>query len=634
MIYENPENRSTLFNLLSSSILFLFSMQVITIGLSLAHVSISPWTARAILGISIVIALITLFKDKELLKTLAFLKNLRRWQIPFLSFLGIAVVTYLILWAAAYVMPDLSFDGNAYHIPAISMWDARGYIYWVNTNFLEPLINGYPKGAELVSYILVKAFSNSILNTVNLIFLPIGIFGIAYLARSLGAGRLLSLCAGAAFLLIPVNINQSTTTYVDSAYASCAVGLIATLVHLSKKRLSNWNGIFTFGAVMGLSLSTKSTGIALSGIAMLALAGLWIKDLFFPVSALETKIQPINLGKKIYRILAPLVAIGLIAIAGGGYWYVRNYIMTGTPLYPVGITILGKTIFPGVSISQAISENSNTLPQLQIMSPVIRVFFDWAQGIKAWPLSIKGYDSRDAGLGFLWLFACIPSLGMSIFSYPKLTPAQKRILLTLFGVTGLAFLITPLNWWARYTIWIYVLGLPCFAFVLSKSVLNQNARTWQKLVTSVWMTFCLGLLLFEGAYCTLDVIALASPGSLRSNLVNIFKPGTWEWPTNYLFPDMRGTVLEDVLTQPGTVVIGPHGDMEYWRYVGLVGELAQPIGTRHLEFIDESQGASGQFGLADVKYILWDGSVTLPPALASMADLVTPAAGFLVLSLP
>jgi hypothetical protein len=74
--------------------------------------------------------------------------------------------------------------------------------------------------------------------------------------------------------------------------------------------------------------------------------------------------------------------------------------------------------------------------------------------------------------------------------------------------------------------------------------------------------------------------------------------------------------------------------MEYWRYVGLVGELAQPIGTRHLEFIDESQGASGQFGLADVKYILWDGSVTLPPALASMADSVTPAAGFLVLSLP
>ncbi len=139
-------------------------------------------------------------------------------------------MTYLILWAAATVSPDLSFDGNAYHIPAISMWDMRGYIFWVNTNYLEPLINGYPKGVELIAYILVKAFSNSIINAVNLVFLPLGVLGIAFLARSLGTGRLLSLCAGAAFLLIPVNINQSTTTYVDSAFASCAAGLIAALV--------------------------------------------------------------------------------------------------------------------------------------------------------------------------------------------------------------------------------------------------------------------------------------------------------------------------------------------------------------------------------------------------------------------
>ncbi len=105
-------------------------------------------------------------------------------------FPGIAGMTYILLWAAAYIMPDLSYDGNAYHIPSISMWDPRGYISWVNTNYLEPLINGYPKGAELVAYILVKAFNNNIINSVNLIFLPLGIFGIAYIANSLGVGKL------------------------------------------------------------------------------------------------------------------------------------------------------------------------------------------------------------------------------------------------------------------------------------------------------------------------------------------------------------------------------------------------------------------------------------------------------------
>jgi hypothetical protein len=458
--------------------------------------------------------------------------------------------------------------------------------------------------------------------------------GIAYLARSLGAGRLLSLCAGAAFLLVPVNINQSVTNYVDSAYASCAIGLIAALVHVSKRGRREWMGIFTFGAAMGLALSTKSTGIALSGIAMLALAGILIKDIFFTSPNPDNTNQPKKLGKTAFGISGLLLVIGVIAIAGGGYWYIRNYLMTGTPLYPVGITILGKTIFPGASVSQAISENINTMPQLQNMSSVVRILFDWAQGIKAWPLSIKGYDSRSAGLGFLWLFSCIPSIGICIYSYPKLTADQKRILSTLVGVTGLAFLFAPLNWWARYTIWIYGLGLPCFAFVLTRTVLNQNALSFQKVVSSIWMTLCLGVLLFEAAYCSVDVIALASPGSLRSNLGNIFKASTWEWPTSYLFPDMRGTALDNVLTQPGTVVIGPRGDMELWRYQGLVGELAQPIGTRHLEFISESQGASGQFGLADVKYILWDETVVLPPALASLADSITPAGGYLVLKLP
>ena len=191
-----------------------------------------------------------------------------------------------------------------------------------------------------------------------------------------------------------------------------------------------------------------------------------------------------------------------------------------------------------------------------------------------------------------------------------------------------------MNWWARYTIWIYALGLPCFAFVLTGFVLNQKARIWPRRVASIWMTLCLGLLLFEAAYCTVDVIALASPGPMRNNLVNAFKPGTWDWPTCYLFPDMQDTALEDVFTRTGTVVIGPHGDMEFWRYVGLVGQLSQPIGARRLIFINETLGENEKIGMTDARYIIWDETVPLPSSLASHADSFTPAAGFLILSLP
>ncbi len=633
MNQDYQDNQDLLLRSLSSYILFLFTVQVITIGISLLQIRISAWPARSILGISMAVGLVFFLMGKGLPNLRSFQKRAHPWQAPFLGFLGIATLTFLLLWVAAYIMPDLSYDGNAYHIPTLAMWDTRGYIHWVSTNYLEPIINGYPKGAELVAYILVKAFGNSIINAVNLVFLPLGILGIAYLARSLGAGRLLSACAGAAFLLIPININQSVTTYVDSAYASCAVGCIAMLIHLSKAKKPEWKGILVFGAAMGLALSVKSTSIVLIGLAMLALVGVWIKDVFSPTSALANRPAARQLAKTSTRRLAILLIIALIALAGGGYWYIRNYFMTGTPLYPVGVTILGKTIFPGVSVSEAISENFNTLSQLKYESPILRVFYTWAQGLTTWPVSIKGYDTRDAGLGFLWLFGCIPSIGISFFFFPKLTPAQKRSLLILAGVSGLAFLTAPMNWWARYTVWIYMLGLPCFALVLTRSVLNQKARIWPRRVASVWMTICLGLLLFEAAYCTVDVIALASPGSLRSNLANAFKPGTWDWPTSYLFPDMQGTILENILTQSGTVEIGPYGNMEFWRYVGLVGQLSQPIGARHLAFISETQGKNEQVG-PDIKYVIWDESVPLPSNLASRADTITPAAGFLILSLP
>lgn len=236
------DNHNYLYRLFSSYVIFLFSMQVITIGLSLIQARISAWPARGILGISLAAGLILLFVDGGTPNLLVYIKRLRRWQIPFLGFLGFAIMTYLILWVAATIMPDLSWDGNAYHIPSLAMWDTRGYIHWVSTTYLEPIINGYPKGAELVSYILVKAFGNSIINAVNLVFLPLGVFGISYLARALGVGRLLSLCAGAAFLIIPININQSVTTYVDTAYASCAVASIAALIHLSEKKLRDGKG--------------------------------------------------------------------------------------------------------------------------------------------------------------------------------------------------------------------------------------------------------------------------------------------------------------------------------------------------------------------------------------------------------
>ena len=197
----------------------------------------------------------------------------------------------------------------------------------------------------------------------------------------------------------------------------------------------------------------------------------------------------------------------------------------------------------------------------------------------------------------------------------------------------MTFLTAPMNWLARYTIWIYALGLPCFAFVLSRFIFNQKAVTLCKRVASAWLAICLCLLLFEAGTSTLNVLKDAKPASLNKALANPFQPGIWDHQTTYLFPKMQGTILGDVLTQNGTVVIGPPGSMLQWRYVGFVGQLSQPIGARRLVFIKDLPDASKLEQMTGAKYLLWDDTLPLPVGLAAQAKSITPAWHWLVVSL-
>jgi hypothetical protein len=631
---ELKDRNPILIQSLAGFILFVSSVQVLTIGLSLIHIRIDAWLARAILVTAIAIAALFVFWKNDWRGELPDLTHIRGWQWAFLGFLTFAVVSYLLLWLMAIISPDLSYDGNAYHIPTLALWDAKGYITWIHTTYQETFINGYPKGAELISYIFVKAFGNPVINTVNLIFLPLGILGIASLAFIIGAGRKMSLCAGAAFLLIPININQSITTYVDTAFAASAIGFIAMVAFLCQSPNPKWKNALITGAAMGLALSTKSTGVALCGLGLLALGITWVIDRFHTSGDMYRGTKIMRWLKAVIQMLPWVLLILGVALLTGGYWYIRNSIYTGSPLYPVGLTFLGHTIFPGTTVAEVLPER-NVLPmQFKTLSPPIRILYAWAQGLQNWPLSIKGYDSRLAGLGFLWLIGCVPAVVIAFISAIRSKPNRIKILSILLAIVAITFSATHLNWWARYTIWVYSLGLPCLAIVLDQYVIKPVRWKVSRLIASLWMTICIGLVIFEAGYCLVDVTALASPGSLRGNLTHLFNPDTWTWPTTYLFPDMKGTVLETVLDQKENVALGPHGGMDWWRYVGFVGQLSQPIGARQLIFIDGSPGTIDSLKQTNIKYVLWDESLPLPESLKRMASSITQAGGYTILTLP
>jgi hypothetical protein len=136
---------------------------------------------------------------------------------------------------------------------------------------IDGLFNGYPKGAEATSFFATRLFASSRpVNTVNLVFLPLGVAGIASICRSLGASLWSTTAAAFAFALVPLGVSQGVTTYVDAAFADSVAALAAAIVVVISplaRGLVPLRALVTFGCALGLSASTKSTGVVAAVIA-------------------------------------------------------------------------------------------------------------------------------------------------------------------------------------------------------------------------------------------------------------------------------------------------------------------------------------------------------------------------------
>lgn len=539
--------------------------------------------------------------------------------------IGILILLiYALLWFLAIVSPDLSWDGNAYHIPPIAMWAQKGFVHWIDTPYLEPLMNGYPKGAELVAYVWVTALGNSVLNTMNLLFLPLGIMGIASLASTLGARTSTALLAGLCYMLIPVNLNQMATTYVDAAFASSAIAMLGLWLHILKHRsiaMLSWS--IPYGAAIGLAISVKSTGIALGGLSILIMILLIGFDFYKRKRIKETDQSAIR--SSIFGILAAILLLFLT----GGFWYLRNAIHTGSPLYPIGLTAFGNTIFPGISISEAIYESGNTPDRILHFPRFLQILYAWLQDIPHWPKSIRGYDTRLAGMGFLWILGCIPAILLSGFDFFRRKRPFYAGYFSLAALVLVVFLMTPMNWWSRYTFWVYAVGLPAFALAVEKWNNSQGILKTKLNFTRAWLGACLLVAAFEGLYCLVDAVALATPGSLLQSLRVFYKPQTWSWTSNYFFPETRGTVLDESINNDNSVAISPRGEVDFTTYTSLVGELSQPIGKRKLFFIDETISRQ-EITAAGIDRVFWDAAIPLPVDLSGLP--YEEVLGFLVIT--
>lgn len=148
----------------------------------------------------------------------------------------------------------------------------------------------------------------------------------AGIARELGIGKPGALTGAAVVMLAPGFIQQATVPRVDIAFAAWL--LIAFYFTMRWGRSRRAGHLVLFGAALGLLTGTKSIGLMYSAIPVL----------YFLYSLR---------GRGAKRAARDVATAAALAFAFGGFWYARNWITTGNPLFPLDVSLLGISIFPG-----------------------------------------------------------------------------------------------------------------------------------------------------------------------------------------------------------------------------------------------------------------------------------------------
>ena len=589
------KRREILLPLFAGSVSLFALIQLFCIALGLLHLPMSRPAALAILLVSIVLSVLFASRFRGPAGTgepdepddPAGAGGLFQ-VLPWLAIVW-AVVTWVRLLRLVLRRPVLDWDGLYYHVPAIHDWVVRGHVSFVDTIPDVPTVN-YPMGVELTSFLAhYLTGSSALVDGGNLWYWPLGALALTLIAAKLGARRVWAASAGALLFGSSVFVSQSASAYIDPGFACTVMASIAAaLVFVFPAERGRLREGVLFGLAAGLMLGSKGFGLPFAAVLI---AGTAVAFFVIHRSA-GLRGFPARFGP----VLVCLVAVG-------GYWYIRNAVEIGNPVYPIEVSFGEKVIFPGWDAA-AIDEYS--------VPPWLQEYPGWARPFVAWTqrdAPIHGYGWTAGGLGYLWIAGALPAffylLILTLIGRGKKRSAPLALLALL---TAGLFGMTTSAWWARLTLWLLALGLPSLAAVLSDAASRWRVRPGH-LAT-----------LFLGA-AVIGVAVWESDRTLRiewnENLAQAAEGGSpFLSPTHRYVPALHGhPFFDEMLREPRiarSLWVTRSGAF-------LSGVLAMPLGAREIVVLPPDPDADDIDSLmkSGVRWIIWEteGEKDLPEAI-------------------
>ena len=418
-----------------------------------------PGVVLAILGAWALSASLASLRWTSLKKRIRWPAGVRLSRSRVWPALLVVLAAFALAWQVlvALVLPPYAYDALTYHLTTV--------ISWIQQGSLElPGYSGccdyYPFSPDLlIAFPALFLHSTSLIGLVQVPFVLLGAVATAGLARIAGLSGSAAAASGALFAVTPAVLTQAPTNYVDVMLAAEVLAALYSVTRYAQTGAVQH--LIVTGLAGGLVLGTKGLGllwaVVLCLCAMVA-AGIAVRG---------------------GHVRAPSAArafggAAAIALALGGWWYLRNAVTTGNPLYPFTIRFLGTTVFHGPK------EVADTLtaPSAGAHMPwPVSVALSWASDLDFWNQGTYSYQQRLGGLGPTWAWLGIPMLTAMLFSLAR---RPNAALLPVAAVLGV-FVVQPYSWWARFTLPLAALGAVAVAMAATRA-------RWRWVQTAVQMS--------------------------------------------------------------------------------------------------------------------------------------------------
>ncbi|HEY8466416.1 MAG TPA: hypothetical protein VIL04_06415 [Solirubrobacterales bacterium] len=326
----------------------------------------------------------------------------------------VAVVVALVF--AGWAIPTLTglaggmgrADSLWYHMPLSARFlqtgDTWGY------QFFDPIFfaHFYPANSELWHAIPLLAFERDFVSPVlNLGFLALGLLACWAIGRPFGVAPQ-ALLGGAVVLgaetMTDFQAGEALNDIVGVALLLCAAAVVVNSARASEERAIAGGALLVAGIAVGMAAGTKLSFVAPAAAFVLAVA----------------IANPRGLRDRAGIILVVGAALG------GGYWYLRNLVLTGNPL---PLTAFGPLDLP--SPERAFE-----------LRPGFSVAHYW-NDTEVWREWFFPYLAEE--LGPLWPLILIGTVGGGIYAVWRGGDAIVRALGAVAVLTAVAYVFTPLT---------------------------------------------------------------------------------------------------------------------------------------------------------------------------------------------